>query len=107
MTKLMVKHLWVGLVGATQRPGVKILGNCKGGYATVVASASGSRAFRNRVRKALDELGLDLIELDDVKVLTGGGARFRSDEELRQMARTVREIDSVAFGTFYVFTAFE
>lgn len=95
--------LWKGLVGAVQRPGVSFLGDAKGGYVNVVASAADLSEFEEKVKLALDELGLDLSEIDDAEALPVCLSKAHVSEEVLTMAKTVREKDSVAFGTFYVF----
>jgi len=95
--------LWKGLVGAIQRPGVLFLGQAQGGYVNVVASATDFCEFERKVKDALDELGLDLIEIDEAEVLPLTLSKARVSQEIRTMAKAVRKIDSVAFGTFFVF----
>jgi hypothetical protein len=55
------------------------------------------------VTAALDELGLDLIDVDEAEVLPVTLSKANVSDEIREMANTVRRSDSVAFGTFYVF----
>ena len=95
------KQLWIGLVGADQRPGVSFLGDAKGGYMNVVASAANAGEFEQKVKRALDELGLELIDMDDAEPLAKRLSRETATEEVSNMANTVRKLDSVAFGTFY------
>lgn len=95
--------LWKTLVGTVQRPGVSFLGDAKGAYVNVVASAEDLLELEQKVKLALDELGLDLIEMDDAEVLPLTLSKARVSKEILTMAKTVRKLDSVAFGTFYVF----
>ena len=95
--------LWKTLVGTLQRPGVSFLGDAKGAYVNVVASAADLADLEQKVKQALDELGLDLIEMDDAEVLPLVLSKARVSEEILKMAKTVEKLDSVTFGTFYVF----
>jgi len=95
--------LWKTLVGTVQRPGVSFLGEAKGAYVNVVVSAADISELEQKVKLALDELGLDLIEMDEAEVLPLALSKARVSEEVLTMAKTVRKLDSVAFGTFYVF----
>ena len=95
------KQVWIGLVGADQREGVSFLGDAKGGYVNVVASAANAGEFERKVKRALDELGLELIDIDDAEPLAQRLSRETATEEVSNMAKTVRKLDSVAFGTFY------
>src|SRR5215467_317381 len=100
----MVKScLWKTLVGTVQRPGVSFLGEAKGAYVNVVASAADISELEQKVKLALDELGLDLVEMDEAEVLPLTLSKASVSEEVLTMAKTVRRLDSVAFGTFYVF----
>lgn len=99
----MIKQLWMSLVGALQRPGIHFLGDAKGGYVHVIAEASNQAEFEQKVSDALDELGLDLIDIDDVKALPLKLSDAQLSKELLTMAKTVRRTGSIAFGTFYPF----
>lgn len=103
LVKSRANNLWKALVGTVQRPGVRFLGEAKGGYVNVVASAADVSEFEQKVKLALDELGLDLIDIDDIEVLPLTLSKAHVSQEVLTMAKTVRKIDSVAFGTFYIF----
>jgi hypothetical protein len=72
------------------------LGDAKGGYVIVVASATNGREFRQKVKRALDELGLDLIDLGDAEPLAGPLARKTATQEVANTANTVRKLNSAA-----------
>jgi len=95
--------LWKVLVGIVQRPGVSFLGEAEGAYVNVVASAADLTELEQKVKQALGELGLDLIEMDDAEILPLTLSKARVSEEVLTMAKTVKKLDSVAFGTFYVY----
>jgi len=59
------------------------------------------------VKLALKELGLELIDLDETEVLPAELSQASVSDEIRMMAKTVREKGSVAFGTFYTFSESE
>ena len=103
MNQLISSCLWKALVGTVQRPGVSFLGEAKGAYVNVVASAADLSELEQKVTLALNELGLDLIEMDDAVVLPLTLSKAQVSEEVITMAKTVGKLDSVAFGTFYVF----
>jgi len=96
------KTLWRSLIGIKQRPGGTFLGNAMGAYTNVVASADDIQHFRLKVENALDELGLELIEIEDIHPIPQSVESDRWPPEIAKMIQTVKEIDSVAFGTFYV-----
>jgi hypothetical protein len=95
--------IWKGLVGVTQRDGVSFLRDAQGGYVNVVASANDITEFVQKVTAALDELGFDLIDIDEAEILPVSLSKANLSDEIRAMANTVRKNNSVAFGTFYLF----
>ncbi len=95
------KEIWIGLVGVTPQPGNNLLGDAKGAYVNVLASATSAAKYTTKVKGALKEIGLNLIEIDDLEPLSERLSKWTVDEEIITMAQTVRKIDSVAFGTFY------
>ncbi|MGE3466657.1 MAG: hypothetical protein AB7J13_06965 [Pyrinomonadaceae bacterium] len=59
--------------------------------------------FSRRVTKALDELGLDLVEIDELQILSRSAEKNNVSTEILEMIETVKKLDSVAFGTFYLY----
>lgn len=97
------EEFWKGLVEVRQREDIKYLGDVPGGFVNVVSYAKTSQDFRRKVSRALDELGLDLVDLDDIQILSQEIAVETASEEILTMIDTVRRLDSVAFGTFFVY----
>jgi hypothetical protein len=95
--------LWKALVGTLQRPGVSFLGDAQGAYVNVVASAADLDDLSGKIQIALRELGLQLIDLE-AEPLPVKLSEAHVSDEIRTMAETVRQRDSVAFGTFYLFS---
>lgn len=85
------------------RPGNNILGRAKGAYVNVLASATNAFEYTDKVKQALDEAGLNLLEIENPEPLSERLSAWTVDEEIITMAKTVRKIDSVTFGTFYKF----
>lgn len=100
----VVGEIWKGLAEVLQQPGIKYLGEAKGGFVNVVASAKTSHEFRRKVAKSLKELGLQLIDIDEIQILSDTTTANIVSEEIVTMWETVRKIDSVAFGTFFLFS---
>ena len=95
------KEIWIGLVGVTPRPGNNLIGDAKGAYVNVLASAKSASEYTDKVERALDEVGLNLIEIENPEPLAERLSKWSVDEEIMMMAETVKKIDSVVFGTFY------
>jgi hypothetical protein len=95
--------LWKALVGTLQRPGASFLGDAPGAYVNVVASAPDPEELSDKITIALNELGLQLMDLE-AEHLPVKLSQAHVSDEIRTMAKTVREKGSVAFGEFYVFS---
>lgn len=95
------KDIWIGLVGVTPQPENDLLGDAKGAYVNVLASATSASEYTDKVKRALHEAGLSLIEIENPEPLSERLSKWSVDEEIMTMAETVRRIDSVTFGTFY------
>ena len=91
------------MVGTLQRPGVSLLGDAQGAYVNVVASAADLNELSDKINIAVNELGLQLIDLE-AEPLPVKLSQAHVSDEIRTMAKTVRKKGSVAFGTFYVFS---
>lgn len=95
--------MWIGLVGVASPPESDFLEGAKGAYVNVVTLASDVTDYANRVKEALGELGLDLIEIEDSESLSRRMSKWTVDEEIMMMAKTARRTGSVTFGTFYAY----
>lgn len=95
------RKVWIGLVGVESHPGNDLLGDARGAYVNVVTLASSVSDYTDRVRAAVNELGLRLTEIENPEPLSRRTAKYAVNEEILTMANTARKLDSVTFGTFY------
>lgn len=94
------KTTWIGLIEVVPREGSDFLGSAEGAFVNVVALASNASDYRESVERAVNELGLDLVDVEDAEPLSNRLKKWTVDEEIRDMAETVKRLGSVAFGTF-------
>ena len=97
------KQLWIGLIDAVQETDSKLLGDANGGYANVIAKATGRAEFLQRVQTAIAKMGLKLVEVDDVEPLAKRARNMILSSELEEMAATAERLDTVVIGTFFVY----
>jgi hypothetical protein len=99
-----MKHeLWIGLAEVIALPGCKRLGTGKGAFVKVALWANSDSDFYSRVAKAISELDLELLELEDREPLTKKMAHNQAGDETLQMAETARmNPTDVVFGTFHI-----
>ena len=85
--------------------GCRFLGSSKGAFANVMAWAESQTEFRARVDRALADIGLALVELEDCELFTERHARSEVGAALLTMENTLRtQPDDVVFGTFHKWT---
>lgn len=97
------KTTWIGLIEVVPREGSKFLGSAEGAFVNVAALASNASDYKVIVERALSELGLDLVGVEDAEPLSSRLKKWTVDDEIKDMAETVKRIGSVAFGTFDTF----
>jgi hypothetical protein len=99
----MKKEIWIGLAEVVALPGCKRLGKGRGAFVKVAVWASSDSDFCSKVTKAISELGLQLVELEDRETLVSRLTRVEPGEETLQMAETAKmnPADTV-FGIFHI-----
>ena len=99
----MNKEIWIGLAEVVALPGCKRLGSGKGAFVKVALWADSDADFCSRIRTAISELDLELVELDDREPLARRISRNQAGDESVQMAETARiNPNDVVFGTFHI-----
>lgn len=99
------KELWIGLAKVQQQGRNGVLGDADGAYTNAIAFANGRASFRTKVIKALAELNLSLIRLEDAETLRERLSKYAIDPELRSVTKAARVTERVCFGTFHAFEA--
>jgi hypothetical protein len=72
-----------------------------GAVVQILALATRANEFRDVVRNALDELGFDLVALDDSEPLVDRRQQWTVDETLLAKAAEVRATGHARFGSFF------
>jgi len=99
----MNAEIWIGLAEVVALPGCKRLGSGKGAFVKVALWADSDSDFYSRTTKAISELDLQLLELEDREPLSKRLARTQAGDETLQMAETARmNPGDVVFGTFHI-----
>jgi hypothetical protein len=93
-------EMWIGLANVHQRPGAGVLMDENDAYVQTLALASGRDAFYATVRSAVNDLGFDLVELEDFEPLVDRLRRTTVDESLLTKAAEVPETGYPRFGPF-------
>jgi hypothetical protein len=101
----MEKSLWIGLIEIIPKPGNECFGGAKGAYVNVITFAVSAISFKRKVKQALNELDLILVEFDLPEQLRDRFRGKKFTKEIFQMAETAMKQDSVVFGTFHTYNS--
>ena len=91
------------MANVEQRAGVFFLGQPKGAYVNVVAPAIDGADFMRQIKRALDESGLVLLEIEDLEPLDKKLSRETATEQVSRLMKSAHKTGGVAFGTFYAY----
>ncbi|MDQ2932172.1 MAG: hypothetical protein M3Y05_15330 [Gemmatimonadota bacterium] len=96
--------VWVGLAEVRQRPGANVLLDRNDAFVFVLGLAHDDAGFQTVVEDALDELGFDLLRLENSEPFQ---LQMTSDpvrEELIALAAEVAATGEARLGTFHTWT---
>ena len=95
---------WIGLVEVFG-PRNKTLSEekPKGAFVNVIALACSEQEFFSRVREALEELGFDILDLEDVEPYAERTKKYKIDPKLKEMAAKIDSKNPIGFGTFHMY----
>lgn len=97
--------IWKGLARVAEQQGSDTLGKASGAYVVMMAWASRRGAFRAKVSRALGDLGLKLLRLEEAGIFRGS-SRIKYDKIVKRMRNKLRaDPQSVQFGTFHTWPA--
>jgi hypothetical protein len=101
----MEKSLWIGLIGIMPKPGNECFGGAQGAYVNVVTFATSAQSFKRKVKLALCDMDMILVEFDPPEQLRDRLLGKNVDKEIFRMAETAKKQDSVVFGTFHMYNS--
>lgn len=94
------KTTWIGLIEVVPLEGSEFLQGAAGAFVNVAALANSAEDYRMMVEGALIELELRLVDIEDAEPLSSRLSKWQVEDEIKDMAKTVERVGSVAFGTF-------
>jgi hypothetical protein len=100
-------EVWIGLVDVIEPDEKKILGGAKGAYGNVLAVASNPQEYESAVTECLQDIGLRVLEFEDVEPFGIRTARYALDRNLVDLASDVQRFGEVRFGDFYTYDSLD
>jgi len=95
--------IWIGLAQVSSRPGNGLLEGAKGAYVNVLAIANNASDFTDKVKKAVTDLGLDFVLVEDVEPFSERSENYEINESIINLAIEVNETKELRFGSFHTF----
>lgn len=95
--------IWIGLAQVSSRPDNGLLGSAKGAYVNVLALATNPTDFTNKVKKAIMNLGLDFVQIEDVEPFSERSENYEMTDIIINLAMDVSKSKEIRFGNFHTF----
>jgi hypothetical protein len=96
-------NIWIGLAQVSSRPDNDLLGGPKGAYVNVLAIAASTEDFIAKVKKAVKDLDLDFIHIEDVEPFSERCKSYEINAGIMNIAIEVSESSELRFGDFHTF----
>lgn len=97
------KIVWIGL--ANVAPSNRRQVDFDGAFVNAVCAAASHEDFVSRVRTALGEEDMLLLELNDVEKFDDRARNYEINEDLMSLAESAKTSEDVFFGTFHAYDA--
>jgi hypothetical protein len=95
--------MWAALAHVMPRSGQDLLEGARGAFVNAVGPAPSSAEFEHRLREVVAALGFELIEVDDLELLSERLAKYEHTEELQEIADLAEATGKINLGSFYTY----
>lgn len=96
-------NIWIGLAQISSKSVNGLLGSSNGAYVNVLALASNSNDFCEKVKKAINNLNLDFVQIEDVELLSERSESYEISDNIIKLAKEVKKYKELRFGNFHTF----
>jgi hypothetical protein len=96
-------NIWIGLAQVSSRPSNDLLGGSKGAYVNVLAIAINPADFIAKVKRAIIDLDLDPVHIEDIEPLSERRKNYEISRSILMLAHEVSETRGIRFGDFHTF----
>jgi hypothetical protein len=95
--------LWIGLAQISSSLDNGLLEQGKGAYVNVLAIATNHPDFTDKVKKAITDLGLDFVNIEEVEPFSERIKNYEMNEKIINLAIEVNKTKELRFGDFHTF----
>jgi hypothetical protein len=95
------KQKWIGLARVEPRPKNDALGKATGAFVASIALAGNSEDFVRKTTEALNNLGFDVLEIEDIELFENRAQRHAIAPDVLRLAEVVNEEMPVALAAFH------
>lgn len=99
--------MWTALAHVMPRSGQDLLEGARGAFVNAVGPAPSSAEFEHRLREVVAALGFELIELDDLELMSERRSKYELTEELQAVADLSEATGEIKLGSFYTYDRIE
>jgi hypothetical protein len=97
------KEIWIGLAKVKQPERNGVLGDADQAYTNVLALAKTKFGFRKQAKQAIEELGLQLMRLEDAEPIKFRSLKYSVPKKTLALADKARKENRVVFTVFASF----
>ena len=95
---------WAATAEVEPRQGNSLLGAASGAYVAVVGLAQSESEFRSALRRAIEALDFELVDVDDLRQFNSTKDLAGFDAALRERVSTLHKGNPIEFGAFHSFS---
>jgi len=96
-------RIWIGLAKVSSIPGANLLDGAKGAYVNILAIASTSSEFKAKAKKAVEDLGLNFNQIEDIEIFSERIKNYELTGIIKNLAKEVNKTKELRFGNFHTF----
>lgn len=97
------EDIWIGLLQVSSRSKNGLLGSSSGAYVNVLAKAKNSNDFIEKVKKSVNELDLDFVEINEIDLFNERQKKFKINNSIICIAKDVTKSKELRFGNFHTY----
>lgn len=94
---------WTGLAHVMPGDGDDLLEGARGAFANAVGAAASPAEFETRLRNLVASLGLELVEIDDLELMSERASKEGLSDELRELSSRAEATGNISLGSFHTY----